>query len=457
MGLREKDKKLSNIFATNIIIFCISVLLSIGIIVAIMLIGFKSKYIRAANYYEKEVLNNIKNIADSSLSDVSSYIPENCIYVVYGEEYEVLDTNIDSKDLNEFIEGIKQERYRCKGYYFKLIDRSDNTYCVVGYTLIPTYTLEILNKFIPNPSILFIIVIIITFIMNVVLFSKRLSKCLKKEFKLLKECSQKINMDNLDFTIDKSSIVEINDILAALDKMKNSLNKSLEQQWTLEANKRNQINALAHDIKTPLTIIKGNAELMEETQLNEEQEYFNKGIMNESNNIEKYLKFLLDMINFDNKVNVNLTFVEFDKILNSIWDSASSLASIKNIELIKEIKKKQEYIKCDFDNLVRVMINIISNAFDFCSDPGKVIIKVDMDEENIIFTVYDNGRGFSKECIIHGTEQFYQEDKSRNSKNHYGMGLYICKKIVSLHKGSIILSNSKSLGGGKVTVKIPKD
>ncbi|NFL83865.1 GHKL domain-containing protein, partial [Clostridium botulinum] len=100
-------------------------------------------------------------------------------------------------------------------------------------------------------------------------------------------------------------------------------------------------------------------------------------------------------------------------------------------------------------------INIITNAIDYCPVKGEILFSVDSDNEYISFAIEDNGRGFTNEELDSATEQFYQGDKSRNSKNHYGMGLYITRNIIKKHGGNLILENSKEMGGAKVVIKLP--
>ena len=81
------------------------------------------------------------------------------------------------------------------------------------------------------------------------------------------------------FHLQPSGIQEIDDIALSFEQMKEALNTSLTQQWRAERLRREQISALAHDLKTPLTIIKGNAELLSDTALDEIQKEYNQYIL----------------------------------------------------------------------------------------------------------------------------------------------------------------------------------
>ncbi len=83
----------------------------------------------------------------------------------------------------------------------------------------------------------------------------------------------------MDFSINPTGIREIDNISFSLEQMKGALNNSLKQQWELEQARREQISALAHDLKTPLTIIRGNAELLQDTVQDETQREYNDYIL----------------------------------------------------------------------------------------------------------------------------------------------------------------------------------
>ena len=73
----------------------------------------------------------------------------------------------------------------------------------------------------------------------------------------------------------------------------------------------------------------------------------------------------------------------------------------------------------------------------------------------LFFVITDTGKGFSAEALKHGMEQFFMEDESRNSKSHYGIGLYVAASVAQKHGGQLILENSQATGGAKVTLEIP--
>lgn len=99
-------------------------------------------------------------------------------------------------------------------------------------------------------------------------------------------------------------------------------------------------------------------------------------------------------------------------------------------------------------------MNIVSNALDYSKENGQILLDFYYRSKTFCIKVTDYGKGFSKEDLKNGTNEFYMGNKSRNSKNHYGIGLYTAKKIVDSHNGKLKLANSKVTGGGEVTIEI---
>lgn len=99
----------------------------------------------------------------------------------------------------------------------------------------------------------------------------------------------------------------------------------------------------------------------------------------------------------------------------------------------------------DREQLIRAFVNILSNAVEYTPAKGTVFFDVNEKDNAILFSITDTGSGFSSEALKRATEQFYMDDQSRNSKSHYGIGLYVVNSIVSQHGGQLILSNSEKL------------
>lgn len=448
----KRQKSISKIFAMYIIIFCIVSSIIVVFDLVLFLVVADSGFILPANYYEQQIEKHRDDIA--SAEDVSKIIPSECEYAVYNLDGKMLQGSFsEEKSLNvwKFVQNGENINGR---RYYKIIQRKDEV-CVVEYTLVSNFANPILRKYIPSADLGVVIIFIILFIVEIIIFSKCFRKRMLKEMQILKDTTINIQMENLDFEMKYSNVIEINEVLSALDKMKTELYESLNKQWKMEEMRTEQIAALAHDIKTPLTIIRGNSELLNELDLKPDQAEFNKRILNEVSSMESYIKSLIEIMKSEKEPIIEKKKIELKIFVNKIIEQGISMSINKKIRFISETNEFPEFALIDEVELKRAINNIISNAIDYSKVTGEIMFSVDVKDKYIRFIIEDSGRGFNKEELSSATEQFFQGDKSRSSKSHYGMGLYIAKKFIERHNGRIYLSNSEKLGGAKVILELP--
>src|SRR5699024_2037669 len=198
----------------------------------------------------------------------------------------------------------------------------------------------------------------------------------------------------------------------------------------------------------------GNAELLYDTELAENQKECTDYIEGSVIQMQDYVETLIEMT----KTKENFPFcrqnVKVSSLLQEIHTQAKGLCVVKNVHLEWNQNFNQEYIFVDREQLIRAFVNILSNAVEYTPAKGTVFFDVNEKDNAILFSITDTGSGFSSEALKRATEQFYMDDQSRNSKSHYGIGLYVVNSIVNQHGGQLILSNSEKTGGAQVTILI---
>jgi signal transduction histidine kinase len=411
-----------------------------------------------ANYAEQKIESN-RSIILKANKVTENMIPEDCSYGVYNEKGTMLygDFSIRASK-NAWVAMQKDQNSSGIRSYYKVFHlENKNEICIIEYSINAQFTHPLPRKYLGNPEVFMGILLIFLIILEVVLLSTRFARYFSKEMKLLIDATEQIKKQNLDFQSGHSRISEIEEIIRSLNGMKSALKESLLKQWNMEKSKKNQISALAHDIKTPLTIIKGNAELIREICKDSEQIRYNGYVLKSAAEIEHYLKVLIDMTKSEDTLVLKPVKIETKAFLERLVEQEKALASEKNLKIINEQEGIPEFFYGDEELLYRAIINIIANAVEYSPKEGKLLFKVQKDEQILQFLIADSGKGFSKEELESATEQFYRGDKSRNSKNHYGIGLYITKFFVKLHQGDIELSNCRKIGGAQVVLKIPLD
>ena len=187
-------------------------------------------------------------------------IPMGIEYVLLDKNYQVLKTTMDDEELKQALiyatTGISDESIQKR---YLLVTR-ENEYVVLQYYIGSQFTNEWMNRFLLSPDVLLYILIGVNCILVLVALTSRLSKMIRTELSPLFEATEKISQQNLDFKVDHSKIKEFDELLASFSDMKTNLKNSIEKQWKTELAQKEQIAALAHDLKTPLTVIQGNAE-----------------------------------------------------------------------------------------------------------------------------------------------------------------------------------------------------
>lgn len=339
-------------------------------------------------------------------------------------------------------------------YHYFLIARK-NEVCIVRYTYMAQFSSPLLRRFLPYPEILFFILFGIGFLLEIFLLAALFGKKLVQKMSTLQNATEKIQNQDLEFTVESSGILEIDNVLRSLDKMKETLKTSLKKQWRMEKERRKQISALAHDIKTPLTVVRGNVDLLLKTKQTEEQTEYTAFIRESTHQMEQYIKTLIEISKAEAGYSLNKTLIDSKCFIDSIHSQITALVAFKKLTLNFETHNLPKSFNADYDLLQRAILNIVSNAVDFSPENGGIIFNAGGTGDNIQFCIIDYGKGFSSDALKNATQQFYMADKSRTSKAHYGMGLFIAKSIAEQHGGTLSIANSAKTGGGKVTIELP--
>ena len=214
---------------------------------------------------------------------------------------------------------------------------------------------------------------------------------------------------------------------------------------------------VSHELKTPLTSIKGFSETLLEGNCDEEtQKHFLGIIYDNAERMEKLVQDLLTLSRYDNKINKN-NVIEFN--LGELTKKCSEKFEI-------EVRKKNQDMECfvtadvppvlaDKDGIEKVIINIISNSVKYTPDGGKISIYVGYVHNDAYIKIKDTGIGIPKEDIDKIFERFYRVDKARSRQmGGTGLGLSIAKEIIEQNNGNIDVKSTMGKGT-EVIIRIP--
>ena len=391
--------------------------------------------------------------ATPDLSDVQ--IPMGIEYALLDKNYQLIETTLDETELEQAMRyattGANDQNLQKR---YLLVTR-ENEYVVLQYYIGAQYTNEWMNKYLPSPDILLIVLIAAGGVFVCLFLTTRFAKKLRLQLVPLFEATSEVAKQNLDFEVGHSNIKEFEDVLISFSHMKESLKASLEQQWKAEQMQKEQIAALAHDLKTPLTVIQGNADLISETELDEEQRLYAEYISSSSEQMQLYIRTLIDISRAATGYQLHMEDIDLPAYIKQLREQIDALCQTKKIGLQVEIEHLPAVLSVDKLLLERAIMNVVNNALDYSPQDSSISISMMGDNGSLKISVTDAGPGFSQEDLLHAEEQFYMADRSRSSNLHFGMGLFITKSIVQQHDGQLILSNSEKTGGAQVTISIP--
>ena len=390
--------------------------------------------------------------ATPDLSDVQ--IPMGIEYALLDKNYQLIETTLDENELEQAMRyattGASDQNLQKR---YLLVTR-ENEYIVLQYYIGAQYTNEWMNEHLPSPDILLIVLIAAGGLFVCLLLTTRFAKKLRLQLVPLFEATSEVAKQNLDFEVGHSNIKEFEDVLISFSHMKESLKASLEQQWKAEQMQKEQIAALAHDLKTPLTVIQGNADLISVTELDEEQRLYAEYIGCSSEQMQLYIRTLIDISRAATGYQLNVEDIDLPAYIKQLREQIDALCQTKKIGLQMEIENLPAVLSADKLLLERAIMNVVNNALDYSPQDSSISISMIGNKGSLEISVTDAGPGFSQEDLMHAEEQFYMADHSRSSDLHFGMGLFITKSIIRQHGGQLILSNSKKTGGARVTISI---
>ena len=447
-------KKLRSIFMRYIFTVAGGILFIIAINVGLYMFCINTEVIIPVMNIEDRIADAAEEIQTSKFFDTAD-IPNFCDYGVYTPAGVFQYGSLSEDTANTFWEeATTNGKNIIPPYRVRVIERVDDV-VLLRYRLTSQFNNTTLRRICPASDLLLVGLIIIEIVVLLFLVSHWFGKYTGMKIDKLLSVTQKIEKQDLDFKIESSGIFEVDRALFALEHLKQALKNSLAEQWQADKLRQDQISALAHDLKTPLTIIRGNTELLYDTVLTDNQKECADYIEGSVVQMQDYVETLINMT----KAKENFSFcrqnVKLSPLLQEIHTQAKGLCAAKNIHLEWGENFNQEYILADSEQLIRAFANVLSNAIEHTPAGKTVFFDVYEKDSSIICSITDTGNGFSPEALKRGTEQFYMDEQSRHSKSHYGIGLYVANSIITQHDGQLILSNSEKTGGAQVIIKIP--
>ena len=268
----------------------------------------------------------------------------------------------------------------------------------------------------------------------------------------LQKAARNIKEGNLDFEIHQESDDEIGQLCQDFEEMRLRLKANAEEKIAFDRENKELISNISHDLKTPITAIKGYVEGIMDgvADTPEKMDRYIKTIYNKANEMDLLINELTLYSKIDtNRIPYNFATVSARDYFEDCAEDLSMELDAKNIEFSYENFMEEDCrIIVDPEQLRRVINNIVSNSLKYMDKPrGRITMHIKDVGDFIQVELGDNGKGISGRDLPYIFDRFYRTDASRNSsKGGSGIGLSIVKKIVEEHGGNIWATSEEGAG-----------
>lgn len=263
---------------------------------------------------------------------------------------------------------------------------------------------------------------------------------LKKPLTLLTAASNKISHNDLDFSVDYQSTDELGRLCASFETMRQALAQNFSVMWR-QMEERKQLNAaFAHDLRTPLTVLKGYNEML---QANDNQQARDTALTmgKHISRMERYVDSMSRLQRIED-AEPEYRVIQLPEFVTSLSTEAELICTQENKKLVFVNLISSPQVSADPEAISQVFNNLISNAVRYAVSCVQIIFE----EKNggLLLSVSDDGKGFSLKGLQSAATPYFTEET--NHSEHFGLGLYICKTLCEHHGGYLKMNNSDTGG-----------
>ena len=355
---------------------------------------------------------------------------------------EIIQNTIDERynqEISEALQNGKSSKDQIIGSDVFKAFKNGNKDLIIKYKICAIPTNPNVYKIIRNFELVFYISMFCLWLIGFIYLISNLTRILRCEIRKISKANDSIEKLQLEFEREHSDYIEISGILDSIDSMARSLKASLEKQWNMQMTQKEMIESITHDVRTPITLIKGNIELLKEDQENvlERAEDALSGV----ERLEYFLKKLNDFS--------DLTEVPKEVVSKGVLDYwikiVTSICKLKGFSL-SILSYDASNIKLDKNSISIAIQNLVNNAIENSSVGSTIFIGFYDDIDDYTIVVRDQGDGLNNDILYNLREKYVSTKMYDN--NIHGLGLSIVTKILETNKGQLLLKNYDNQGNG---------
>lgn len=379
----------------------------------------------------------------------SNQISDLCRWAVVQNDT-VLQTNMDDRHLKIALNAFHDSGNLGYTQYQYDVKMADGSFCLLQYDYATPYADPALRDTLPDFQTCYMLLLALL----VIAWLGWQTHCTVRVFAAETACLHRAvdaiaaqQPERID--ADGAHLREFSATLHAMQTMGRELTDSLQSQWRMEQQRAEQIAALTHDLKTPLSIIQGNADLLAEDALSADQQTQVEAILRGTDRAQQYMAALRTACAPPATVE---TFPSHT-LVSELAETARALCAPAGVQLILNEQWQGTLCAAQCD-LLRATENLLDNAVRYTPRGGTVTLLVTKEKQDFVLRVTDTGPGFTPEALAKAGEMLYT-DAARSDAAHQGLGLYFARKVAQSHGGVLVLSNLPAAHGACAELRLP--
>lgn len=384
---------------------------------------------------------------------ISSYIGEDIVlvdnngyvYLVTHFKYapligkQIFHDGLENMDSSDYIDAFnKYGVYMDEKIYVMMEELKDAKEQSMGATLISVST-YILDNSLSNVYQIIWLSAIFAVIASCIVIYYFSQKMIVNPLSQMSGVARKIAQGDVDKRVEIHSDDEMEEFANAFNVMADSLQK-------VEQNRKEFISNVSHELRSPMTSIKGFiGGILDEVIPEEKHKYYLNIAYEEIQRLARLINDLLDLSAVESGTyKLNKVSVDINEIVRICILRNENRIKNKNLDVQVFFEGSELWVLTDEDKIIQVVTNLLDNAIKYGKDDGLINISCRKKGRKAYISIFNEGPTIDEEDIKHVWERFYKGDKSRTQKVSTGLGLSIVKKIISLHDEEIWVCNKEN-------------
>lgn len=281
------------------------------------------------------------------------------------------------------------------------------------------------------------------------IFTRRLVGHIMEPLAALSDGAERIRNHNLTQDIVYSGDMEFENVCHSFNEMRAAIQEGQEKNWKYEKARTDMIAGISHDLRTPLTAIRGTIKALLDgvAATPKRQQKFLETAYRRAGDMDVLLNQLFYVSKLETgNMPFTLSTIELSAFIKNYVRGKQELLENEQIEMTADTKEVTSYVSVDAEQLQRIFDNLLENSIKYGAvTPLEIRISLERSDRGFSICFSDNGTGVAEEKLPYIFDEFYRTDESRNRKEGNGLGLYIVKYLIEVMGGRVWAENADGL------------